>query len=82
MALVSIWRPTGARVLLSIAACFVAYGIWGIADRELGERRETAAPAIALWLKLVRVFAVVAGAGAAVNALFSALALALGTWIS
>jgi hypothetical protein len=82
MALVGIWRPIGAPVLLSIAACFVAYGVWGIADRELAERRETAAPAVAPCLKVIRAIAVVAGAAAAVNALASALVLALGTWIS
>jgi hypothetical protein len=60
----------------------MAYGVWGIADRELGERG-SAGSSRALWfLRAVRIVAALTGAMAAVTAMLTALALALGRMIS
>lgn len=79
---VAAWRPTGWLCLIGAAACFVAFGAWGIADRELGERGDTARSATYQTLVAVRMLALVLGVLAAALALFAALALTLGTWIS
>jgi hypothetical protein len=74
------WRPTGWVVLLSAALCFAAFGAWGIADRELGERAPESA--LARVLRVVRVVATATGALAAVALLLGITATALGQWIS
>jgi hypothetical protein len=79
---VAAWRPTGWLCLIGAAACFVAFGAWGIADRELGERADTPRGAMRSVLVVVRTLALGLGVLAAALALFAALALTLGTWIS
>src|SRR5512146_79502 len=58
------WNGPGASFLVSVGACFVAYGAWGIADRELGER-PTASPRVLAALRACRVAAAVLGFSAA-----------------
>lgn len=73
----------GAWILLSsVALCLVAFGAWGISDRELTERQQIARPGSLVALRLARGLAAVVGGLAALAALFSVLALTLGTWIS
>jgi hypothetical protein len=73
----------GPWVLLSaVALCLVAFGAWGISDRELNEREHTGRPGRIRALRLARGLAAVVGALAALTLLFIALALTLGTWIS
>ena len=79
---VAAWRPTGWLCLIGAAACFVAFGAWGIADRELGERTETSREGMRIVLVIARALALGLGVLAAALALFAALALTLGTWIS
>lgn len=79
---VAAWRPAGWLCLIGAAACFVAFGAWGIADRELGERAGTARDAMRSLLVAVRTLAVALGVLASALALFAGLALTLGTWIS
>ncbi|AHG92763.1 hypothetical protein J421_5228 (plasmid) [Gemmatirosa kalamazoonensis] len=62
------WRPTAWVLLLSAALCFVAFGLWGIADRA-GNRTLRAAAAT-----LGVVAALALGAGV--------VAIGLGTIIS
>ena len=76
------WRGPGWYFVASIAGCFLAFGFWGIADRELGERVRGGS-SLTLWcLRAVRLVAAVVGAIAAVTAMLTALALALGRMIS
>jgi hypothetical protein len=79
---VAAWRPTGWLCLIGASVCFVAFGAWGIADRELGERADGARGAMRGVLVAVRTLALGLGVLAAALALFAALALTLGTWIS
>jgi hypothetical protein len=77
-----VWRP--ALWLLPFAAtiCFAAFGLWGIADREVGRRASTDQDLLASALRFVRVVAAVVGAVAALTLIFGALSVLLGTWIS
>ena len=79
-----VWRPTGWLFVVSAALCFAAFGGWGIADRELRERRSNPADAHATLraLGIARVIASIVGALAAGTLLIGLLAVALGTWIS
>lgn len=79
-----LWRPAGWKLVTSAALCFVAFGGWGIADRELQEREHDPGNSrISLrLLRLARLFAATLGAAAAVAFLVEVLAIALGTWIS
>ena len=76
------WRPKGWISLAAVSLCLVAFGFWGIADRELGERAGDSPSAITLALRAVRTTAMLLGGMAAVTALFATLGVALGTWIS
>jgi hypothetical protein len=76
------WGGYGWSLIAAIALCFTGYGAWGILDRELNERGGAGAGGVARWLRLCRVLAVIVGVASAVAAVFTALALALGTWIS
>src|SRR5690348_14236466 len=63
-----LWRPGGWKLVTSAALCFVAFGAWGIADRELQEREQTSGDS-RVSLRLLRVARVVAatlGAAAAI----------------
>jgi hypothetical protein len=77
-----VWRPAAWFLVASAALCFAAFGVWGIADRELSERGPAAPAAVAWSLRAARVAATALGVLAAAALLLSALAVALGTWIS
>jgi hypothetical protein len=76
-----IWRPPGWRLWLSIAAVVAAFGAWGVADRELGERSNPGG-AGSLLLRGGRALAGVVGWIAFIAFIFGVIRLALGTWIS
>lgn len=79
-----VWRPGGWKVVASGALCFVAFGVWGIADRELREREvnsDHSRVAVRL-LRLARIFAATLGGAAAIALFIGVLGFALGTWIS
>jgi len=78
---VAYWGGPGSPFLFSIAICFFAFGVWGIADRELGER-PAAAPRVRLALVTLRVTTAILGFAAAGYAVVLALAKALGVMIS
>ena len=76
------WRPFAWLVLVSLAACFFAYGAWGLADRARSrvttqENRLAHASLEALCAALGAV-----GVLAAAGLLLGVWAIALGTWIS
>ena len=80
-AAVAYWNGPGATFLASIGLCFFAYGVWGIADRELGER-PTAAPRLRGTLTVLRASAAALGFAAAAYVVVLALARILGVMIS
>jgi hypothetical protein len=71
-------RPSGWVVVVSAAACFAAYGVWGLAEVHLLPRpwpeQVTRAP---LW-RGVQALAALVGVAAFVLLLFAALGVALG----
>jgi hypothetical protein len=73
-----LWRGTAWVVIASAAGCFLAYGAWGIADRELGEREPNGLSA-SKSLRVCRAVAAFSGAIAAVTLLISGLAVAFGS---
>lgn len=75
------WNGPGASFLISMGACFLAYGVWGIADRELGEHAD-AAPSVRRSLRTLRAVAAVLGFAAAAYIVVLMLAKALGVMIS
>jgi hypothetical protein len=80
-----IWRPRGWALASSAALCFLAFGVWGIADRELRERsmEEGAHAGVVLGaLRSTRAIAAILGGLAAGALIIELLGLALGTWIS
>lgn len=75
------WRPGGWPLFLSAGVCALAFGLWGITDRELRERSIPGGSA-ASTLRVARVSVGVIGGVAAVALATSFLFLALGTIIS
>jgi hypothetical protein len=64
--------------------CIGSFGVWGIAERTASERLERIGPAFVgrRALAAVRIAAAAIGTLAAVLALLTVAAMALGTWIS
>ena len=77
----AIWQGPGWRLMTEAAACFLAYGAWGIADRELIERT-AATLRIKTLLRAARLAAVIAGTVAAATFILIGMAVALGRIIS
>lgn len=75
------WQVPRWEVLLSIALCFLAFGAWGIADRELGERAGAQQRVLGS-LKVIRVLAAIVGFASAAFLMMSVLAKLLGRIIS
>jgi hypothetical protein len=75
------WQPAGWVIFMSAALPFVAFGLWGIADRELDGARLAAGGAVAIALLVVRVLAVTLGALATFTLIFGLAGVAMGTWI-
>jgi len=72
----SVWRGPGWIVVATASLVVLAYGAWGITDRELTERaRSGRRPAP---LRIARALAAVIGTAAALGFTLSALAVALG----
>ena len=74
------WRPTGWLLAACVGAAFLAFGGWGIADRELaaaGDRVVTRR-----LCEAARAAAVMLGALAVAAFVFTLLFGALGNWIS
>lgn len=77
------WRPIGWLSVGGAALALAAFGVWGIADREARERAAAAGSTrLIRVLRGVRIGAGLIGFCGAAGAVFSALGLALGTWIS
>jgi hypothetical protein len=72
-----LWRGPVWILVASAAGCFLAYGAWGIVDRELLERGSSDSRGVRA-LRAARVSAAIVGALAAVMVLISGLAVAIG----
>ena len=79
-ALVLMLRPPAWPLILSAAACFLAFGAWGISDRAVREGTVGAHGLRAL--RALRAGAVALGVLGSVALGATAMALMLGTWIS
>jgi hypothetical protein len=79
---IAAWRPTGWMSVLGVSIALAAFGLWGILDRELRDRPRVPSSALVRTLLIARIGAASVGVSAAILALFAALGLALGTWIS
>lgn len=77
----AVWGGAFSLLLCGLALMNVGYGLWGIFDRELGERSSRGSGSH-MPLRLARALAGGLGIVAAVASLFAFMALALGTWIS
>lgn len=75
-------RSSFGLILTAAGTCFLAFGLWGIVDRELGERRESVGPIGGPLLAAARVIAAALGVIGGLGLIFAALGVALGTWIS
>jgi hypothetical protein len=79
---VAYWGGPGWYLLLGVAVCFFAFGLWGIADRELGERSGAGSRAVLAMLLMLRVVAAAVGFLAAAFLMMSVLGKSLGRIIS
>jgi hypothetical protein len=73
-----IWHGPGWRLITPAALCFLGYGAWGIADRELLERIGAGPRSLTL-LRVARLAAAIVGIVAAVTLVLTGMAVALGT---
>lgn len=77
-----VWGGRGWMLPCALALCLVAFGAWGISDRELSERMSGGNDRGLNALRVARWLAASLGTLSGLAALFAALALTLGTWIS
>jgi hypothetical protein len=78
--LVLAFRVPGWPVLVSAAAIFVAFGVWGIADRTIGD--ENLGARASRVVRALRAGAAGLGIASALALVGTGMALMLGTWIS
>jgi hypothetical protein len=72
----TLWHGEAWLVLATASLAVLAYGAWGITDREIAERIAVARDVMAL--RVGRVVAVVVGVTAAIGFILSAFAIVLG----
>lgn len=78
---VGVWRGPLWDVRAAIAMCFLAFAIWGVADRDLA-RQDNPSRRATLLPRGARAVAAVLGFGAAAYAMMSLLGRAIGPVIS
>jgi hypothetical protein len=76
-----LWGGPGWIFIVAVAAGAFAFGVWGIADRELSDRA-AARRGVLIALRTARILAAVLGGLALALLLLSLLGLALGRLIS
>ena len=69
-------------LVVGAALCFLTFGVWGIADRELGERGDSAPRSLQLSLRGAQALAVIVGTVAFVSVMLVLMGIALGRIIS
>lgn len=78
---IGVWRGPLWDVRIAIALCFLAFGLWGVADRDLA-RRTDARRRDVIVPRVTRVLAAILGFGAAAYLMMSLLGRAIGKVIS
>ena len=78
---IGVWRGPLWDVRIAIALCFLAFGLWGVADRDLA-RRSDAPPRATLLPRATRVVAGILGFGSFAYVMVSLLGRAIGRVIS
>lgn len=78
---VGVWRGPLWDVRIAIALCFLAFGVWGVADRDIA-RREGATRRELLFPRMTRIGAAILGFGAAAYLMMALLGRAIGKVIS
>jgi hypothetical protein len=78
---VGVWRGPLWDVRIAVALCFLAFGLWGVADRDLARRPEASRREL-LIPRVTRVAAAVLGFGAFAYLMLSLLGRAIGKVIS
>lgn len=76
------WGGSGWLLLLSLNVCFLAFGMWAIAERVLGERADAAGRATSRTLVVIRLVCGTLGFLGAAFLMMSVLAKLLGRIIS
>jgi len=79
-ALLVAFRPPAWPVFLSAALVFLAFGVWGISDRALGDGQ--VGPRASRALRALRVLAAGVGVASTLAFIATGMAVMLGTWIS
>jgi len=69
-------------IAIGVGVALMAYGLWGISDRELQDRTSDPRSRAAIALTAARVVCVAVGCIAALVVAFGGLRFLLGTWIS
>lgn len=69
-------------IVIAVGVCAMAYGLWGISDRELHDRASTPRSRATVLLTTARGLCVAIGCIAALVVAFGGLRFLLGTWIS
>lgn len=78
----AIWQFPSWHLGLAASACFFAFGVWGIAERELTDREASAPPRLVRVLHFVQNAAAIAGAVAAAGLAIGVMAILIGRVIS
>lgn len=78
----AVLRPRGWLFVASLAALALAFGGWGIADRELADARVAASRPARLAFRAVRALAVLLAFAAVIALVFAVPMLGIGTVIS
>lgn len=76
---IAFWRGPAWDIRLALMTCLLAYGLWGIADRDLANASR---PRGQLFPRAIRALAAVCGFGAAAYLMLALLGRALGKIIS
>jgi hypothetical protein len=78
---IAAWRGPLWDVRIAVAVCLLAFGVWGVADRDL-ERDATPSRQKTLFFRLIRLIAATTGFAAAAYAMMALLGRAIGKVIS
>jgi hypothetical protein len=78
----AMWGGPAWHFIVAAASCFFAFGLWGIADRELRDRGPAVPVGIRRSLRTTQIVACIIGVVATLTLLLSFLGIALGRIIS
>jgi|KBSMisStaDraftv2_1062788.scaffolds.fasta_scaffold237121_3 hypothetical protein len=76
------FRPFAWLSVAGAGGCLISFGLWGVFDREVGEREHATHSRLLMSLRIGRALSATLGAVAGVILVFGVLGVALGTWVS